>query len=152
MRPSRKIFAAAFAVAALTAGLATAADPFETRKATMKAIGGAFGGVLVKMAKGEVPYDAAAAKAAVDTLSAKAASLDADTLFPKGSETGGETLASPKIWQDGAGFKAAMADMQKAVATHGPMASQGLPALKAAVGDIGKTCKTCHDGYRLEKK
>lgn len=138
-------------VAALAGGAAFAADPIETRKATMKAIGGAFGGVMVKMVKGETPYDAAAAKAAGATMLEKANSIDIATLFPKGSETGGDTTASPKIWSDAAGFKAALDKLKTTVAAQAPNADKGLDQLKVAVAEMGKACKGCHDEYRIPK-
>lgn len=144
-------FAAATLVAAIATGTAFAADPIETRKATMKAIGGAFGGVMVKMVKGEIPYDAAAAKAAGATMVEKSAGIDVAALFPKGSETGGDTTASPKIWSDAAGFKAAMDKFKTTVAAQTPNADKGLDQLKVAVGELGKACKGCHDEYRIQK-
>ncbi len=140
---------AALAVAAL-ATAAFAADPIETRKATMKAMGGAMGG-MVKTIRGEVPYDAAAAKAAGATLAEKSASIDVAALFPKGSETGGDTEALPKIWSDPADFAAALDKMKKTVATEAPKFDKGADAMKAAVAEIGKTCKGCHDEYRVKK-
>lgn len=141
------------AVAAAVAGTAAfaATDPIETRKATMKAIGGAFGGVLVKMLKGEIAYDPAAAKAAIATMTEKAASIDVATLFPKGSETGGDTSASPKIWSDTAGFKADLDKLRATLAAEGPKVEKGPDDLKAAVAAIGRVCKSCHDDYRIPK-
>ena len=143
--------AAAVLVAAIASGTAFAADPIETRKATMKAIGGAFGGVMVKMVKGEIPYDAAAAKKAVDTMKEKADGIDVAVLFAKGTEKGGDTEALPKVWSDAAGFKAAMDKMKATVAAQAPTVDQGMDKLKVAVGEIGKTCKGCHDEYRAQK-
>jgi cytochrome c556 len=138
-------------VAVVAAGSAFAADPIETHKKTMKAIGGSFGGVLVKMVKGETPYDAAAAKAAAATLSQTAAGIDIAALFPAGSEKGGDTEALPKIWSDPAGFKAAMDALKAATAAQAGNTDQGLDKLKLAVAEIGKTCKGCHDNYRAQK-
>jgi cytochrome c556 len=138
-------------IAVVAAGTAFAADPIETRKKTMKAIGGSFGGVLVKMVKGETPYDAAAAKKAAATLNETAAGIDIAALFPKGSEKGGETEALPAIWSDAAGFKAAMDKMKSTVAAQAGNVDQGADKLKMAVAEIGKTCKGCHDNYRAQK-
>ena len=143
--------AAATLIAAIAGGAAFAADPIETRKATMKAIGGAFGGVMVKMVKGEIPYDAAAAKKAVDTMKEKADGIDVAVLFAKGTEKGGDTEALPKVWSDAAGFKAAMDKMKTTVAAQSASVDQGMDKLKVAVGEIGKTCKGCHDEYRAQK-
>ena len=138
-------------IAVIAAGTALAADPIETRKKTMKAIGGSFGGVLVKMLKGEIPYDAAVAKKAATTLNETAAGIDIAALFPKGSEKGGETEALPAVWSDAAGFKAAMDKMKSTIAAQAGNVDQGADKLKMAVAEIGKTCKGCHDTYRAQK-
>jgi cytochrome c556 len=138
-------------IAVIAAGTALAADPIETRKKTMKAIGGSFGGVMVKMVKGEIPYDAAAAKKAAATMNEAAAGIDIAALFPKGSEKGGDTEALPAIWSDAAGFKAAMDKMKSTVAAQAGNVDQGADKLKMAVAEIGKTCKGCHDTYRAQK-
>ncbi len=149
---SRRILVACTLLAATTAaGAAFALGPIETRKATMKEIGGAFGGVMVKMVKGDKPYDAAAAKDAYDTIVAKVNGLDLDALFPKGSETGGDTTASPKIWSDPAGFRAALDKLKTTLPGQAANVGKGVDGLKTAVAEIGKACKACHDGYRVEK-
>jgi cytochrome c556 len=145
------VFATAAIAAAIATGTAFAADPIETRKATMKAVGGAFGGVLVKMVKGETPYDAAAAKAAAATIVEKANAFDVAAFYPKGTETGGDTSASPKIWADMAGFKSGVEKFRVAAAAQAPNADKGLDQLKAMVGELGKSCKGCHDEYRVQK-
>ena len=69
------------------------------------------------MAKGETAFDAAAVLTALQGLQANEAKLDIDALFPAGSDKG-DTTASPKIWEDMAGFKAAN-DKYKADARRG---------------------------------
>jgi cytochrome c556 len=126
-----------------------AGDPIAERKALMKANGGAFGGVMVKMAKGETAYDAAAVKAALAKIDEDAKGFAA--LFPKGSETGGETAASPKIWEDPKGFQAELAKLRTVVAAQSMAAGTDLAGLKVAVGEIGKVCSSCHETYRIKK-
>jgi len=151
MKARSAVLTGAALFAAVVAGSAFAADPIQTRQATMKAIGGAFGGVLVKMVKGEIPYDAAAAKAAAATMVEKSGGIDIAALFPPGSDKGGDTAALPKVWSDPAGFKAAMDKLKTTVAAQAPNTDKGLDALKGAVGEIGKTCKGCHDDFRAQK-
>ena len=143
---SRSLLAMTLMVGASTVALGDT-DVIKTRQASMKAIGGAMGS-LVKMAKGEVAYDAAAAKAAVATIAAKAEGFD--TLFPAGSDKG-ETEAKATIWSDTAGFKAALGKLQAAAKANADGVGTGLDGVKAALGGLGGACKGCHDTYREKK-
>lgn len=148
MRLVTKLTVAGLALA-LAGGAAYAqADAIKQRKETMKAVGGSMG-TLVKMVKGEEPYDSAKAKAAVETMAAKAKGFDA--LFPAGSEKGGETEAAAKIWSDNAGFKAALTKFETTANAQVAVAAKDLDGVKASVGALGATCKGCHDDYRVKK-
>lgn len=147
MMSGKKIAVALVAVVALGGAAFAQADAIKNRKEAMKAIGGGMG-QLVKMVKGEEAFDAAKAKAAVDTIAAKAKGFDA--LFPAGSEKGGETEAAPAIWTDTNGFKAALAKLETTAAAQSS-AVTSLDGVKAAVGALGGTCKGCHDTYRVKK-
>ncbi len=92
----RSFFLAVTSVAILTAGMAHA-DVIADRQAIMKDMGRSVG-QLAPMVKGEKPFDAATALAALEKLDADAKKLDVDTLFPSGSDQG-DTEASPKIWE-----------------------------------------------------
>ena len=138
----------AISILALT-GAAASADPVVERQALMKERGKIVGG-LAKMAKGAEPFDDAKVMDALQALQANADKFDVDALFPAGSDQG-KTTASPKIWEDMAGFKAAedkyAADVKAAVAAK--------PADAAALGQqiqaIGSDCGTCHQSYRVKK-
>jgi cytochrome c556 len=131
------------------AGSAAFADPILDRQALMKERGKIAGG-LSKVVKGETPYDAAAVLTALQALQANAEKFDANAFFPAGSDTG-DTTASPKIWEDMAGFKAAgdkyLANVKAAVAA----APADIDALKAQFNTIGGDCGTCHQTYRIKK-
>ena len=131
------------------AGSAAYADPIADREALMKERGKLVGG-LSKVVKGEEAYDAAAVLAQLQALQANAEKFDVDVLFPAGSDQG-DTTASPKIWEDMAGFKAAedkyLADVKAAVAA----APADVDALKAQFGTIADNCGTCHQAYRIKK-
>ncbi len=140
------VFAGAFAVMA-TGSLAN--EPAKERQELMKSVGDAVK-VIVPMAKGETPYDATAAVNAMKTLNKVPDEFVA--LFPKGSESGHDTEASPKIWEDPDGFKAKAEDMKKASAQGIEEAGKGVDALNAVTfGPLLKTCKACHDEYRIKK-
>jgi cytochrome c556 len=124
------------------------ADPIADRRAIMKERGGIVGGQLAPIAKGEKPYDAAAVMTALQALDANAKKFDVDALFPAGSDQG-DTKASPKIWEDMAGFKAAAdkfaADVAAAVAAN----PQDAAAFQPLFGAIASNCGACHQAYRM---
>ena len=125
------------------------AGPIEERKAKMKEVGKNLG-IIGKMVKGETDFDGDAALAAYVAMGN--AGKGFGELFPEGSETGGETTASPKIWEDRAGFEAAGkqfgADLGAAIQVGVPA---NLDALKASFGSVAKNCKACHTDYRIKK-
>lgn len=145
----KKVFGIAIlAVVALgaTAGLAQQ-DPIAVRKALMKD-NSAEAKVAVAMVKGEAPFDLAKAKKALAAFEAAAVKLPA--LFPDNSKTGGETTASPKIWADMAGFKAAVAKFG-ADAKAAAASVKDLDSFKANFGAVAKNCGGCHETYRVKK-
>ena len=74
--------------------------------------------------------------------------------FPPGTGPDvGKTDAKPEIWQKPEDFTAKRDTFQKA-AQEFNAAAQGsdLAAIRAAHGDLGKSCKACHDLYREKDK
>lgn len=139
--------AVAIGVAGVAFAQAKPEDEIRYRQSVMNVIGRNFGGVLGAMAKGDRPYDqAAAVKAAslVDMLS----TLHFDSFGP-GTDKGAPTKADPAVWSDPAKFKAASEKMQGEVAKL-PAAAKDLATLKAQVGETGKACKACHDDFRMK--
>lgn len=142
-----------FAVVALGVSGATLAqvkpeDEIRYRQSVMNVIGRNFGGVLGAMAKGERPYDqAAAVKAAtlVDMLSTLPAAS-----FGPGTDKGAPTKADPKVWKEPQKFKTAYDKMLAEVAKL-PAAAKDPATLKAQVGEVGKACKGCHDDFRQKE-
>ena len=72
--------------------------------------------------------------------------------FPKGTETGFETTAGPKIWQDMAGFEAKLMKLSAAAKAASVAAKAGDDAFKKAFVVVAKNCKGCHETYRIKKK
>jgi cytochrome c556 len=110
-------------------------------------------GLLGGMAKGEVDYDAAAAKAAAGNLAALAA-MDQSRFWPPGSDTeafGEGTRALPKIWTADSKAGEIGGAFAQATANLSAVAGDGLDALRGAIGPVGKGCGDCHDGYRQPK-
>jgi cytochrome c556 len=143
----RKLILAISALA--LAGTAALADPVADRKALMKANGKA-AGALSAIAKGEQPFDAAAVMAALTTINENAQKIDAATLFPAGSDKG-DTTASPKIWEDMAGFQAKLDKFKADAAAAAAAPPQDVEALKETLGTVGGNCGGCHETFRIKK-
>ena len=123
-------------------------DVIAQRKAVMKGVGGATRDPG-QMLRGQQPFDLAKVKTALETYAEAAAKMP--SLYPVGSETGGETQASPMIWQNKADFEARFAkfggDAKSALAAISDEAS-----FKAEFPVVMKNCGGCHEAYRIEKK
>jgi cytochrome c556 len=107
-------------------------------------------GALAAMVKGEKPYD----QATVDTAIAQFEDTikKFPTLFPestKGMKPEGDYYASPKVWEDKAGFDEHIASFAKAV-TEANGKIKDLDTLKVALPVIGKQCGGCHETYRVK--
>jgi len=138
------------AVAAVAVGATTVIaqqDAIAARKALMKATGGQTA-VASKMVKGDEPFDLAKAKAVFTTYEDTAAKMPA--LFPANSKEGGDTTASPKIWESKADFDAKFAKFGADAKAAGAKVAD-LDSLKAAFGDVSKNCGGCHNDYRVKK-
>jgi cytochrome c556 len=124
-------------------------DPVTTRENLMKennknAI------AVVKMMRGQAPFDAAAVDAAFAQWADTAQKLPG--LFPENSKTGGDNRASPKIWLNKKDFDEKSAAFGKVVAENRDKAKASLDGLKVAVPVVGKACDNCHEDYRLSKQ
>lgn len=142
----KTLAAAAICLVGATAAF-SASELGDKREADMKKIGGATA-QLAGIAKGEKPYDAAVVKASLSTINTTIKEFP--TLFPadKPDEDG---HASPKIWEDMAGFKAHADEL---ASVSGKLLAD-LPADQKAVGgalgQLGKVCSACHQDFRLKK-
>ena len=122
-------------------------SPQEARHEMMEDVGGA-AKKISKMLKGEAEFDAAVANGGLQVWAESAKTFG--DLFPEGSESGFDTEAKATIWTDRAGFEEAlMAFTEKADAAVAAN-PQDLDGLKAAAGPVFKTCKSCHESYRIE--
>jgi cytochrome c556 len=137
------------AAALIVVGVTTAfAGPIEDRQALMKGIAAATKSAA-GYAKGTEPFDAAKVKVLLQVYVDGAAKLP--TLFPDDSKTGGTdpTTASPKIWEDMAGFKEHAAKLS-ADATAA-MAATDQASFAKAFGVLASNCNSCHGTYRVKK-
>lgn len=141
-------------ITALALGLTAGAvlgqsDPIAARKALMKE-NNDNARAMVQTMRGQKPFDAAAVDAAFAQWADTAKKLPG--LFPDNSKTGGDTRATPKIWQDKKDFDEKAAAFGKAVAENRDKAKESLDGLKAAIPVVGKTCDNCHEDYRLSRQ
>jgi cytochrome c556 len=133
------------------AGVAMAASADDNavlyRQHTMDAVGGHMK-ALVAIVKGEVDHK--------DHLPVHAGSLAAlsgiaPDLFGEDSRTGAETKALPKIWEQPDVFKQRLADFRTAAENlDGVVKGGDMTNLGAALGALGKACKSCHDDFKKE--
>jgi cytochrome c556 len=143
------LFAAALVLGPIAA--LAADDPIAARQSLMDSMGGA-AGLAAGVLKGEIEYSPALGKAAITTANAVAHVLG--DYFPEGSETGHNTSASPKIWEDPEGFAAEIAELQEAAYSAMEAAGKEGPAdvdaFKAAFQPVLGMCKDCHETYRVD--
>jgi cytochrome c556 len=107
-------------------------------------------GRIGAMAQGRVPFDAgaAAANAQIVTTMSKLPWV----AFGEGTDKGMPNRAKPEIWKEQAKFKDLQGKMQgEAEKLEAAAKSGNLDSVKAAVGELGKACKACHDDFRAEK-
>jgi cytochrome c556 len=124
-------------------------DQVKQTQAVMKG-NGKNAGALAAMVKGEKPYDQAAVDAALAQFEDTVKKFP--TLFPdsiKGMKPDGDYFASPKVWEDKAGFNEHVASFAKVVADAKGKITD-LDSLKAMFPAIGKQCGGCHETYRVK--
>lgn len=103
--------------------------------------------LLTGMVRGQVPFDATRAQAALQTIERNAQHIP--MLFPAGSQTG-KTDALPVIWERKADFEARAAKLeQDAKAAQIGITDQA--SLQRAVQRVGQNCGGCHDTYRKKE-
>jgi len=129
-------------------------DAIRARQSIMRVIGLNFGPVAA-MAQGKIAFNK-------DVFVANALRLESvwamniGRFFPagsdkpvEGSKIAGFTRAKPDIWSQPDKFKQAQDAMTQAVGKLATAAKSGdEAAMKAAVGGVGKACKSCHDDLR----
>ncbi|SFK19823.1 cytochrome c [Bradyrhizobium sp. Gha] len=109
-------------------------------------------GVILKMAKGEIPYNQKAADEAIANLEADVAKI-AKTfeVNPKQAVVNATYGASPKVWQNKADFDSKIPPLQKAIAdVKGKI--HDVASLKAAYTAMNDRCNDCHETYRVKLK
>lgn len=136
-------------VMAATAALAHSGVKDPTVKAWMAAMStiGKNTKVLGSMAKGEVAFDAEAARQAAAVIAGHASQIS--VLF-KDQASDPKSEALPVIWQSYSDFLV-KADALETAATAAASSIQAQGDLGPALGAVGGACKGCHQTYRLKK-
>jgi cytochrome c556 len=142
-------FAAAPLLAIAVLSASASADPIADRQALMKDQGKTVGSIT-PIIKGEKPFDADAVKAALVHLNEDAQKIDLATMFPAGSDKG-DTTASPKIWEDNAGFVAAVEKYKKDAAAAAEADPKDLESFQVVFKQVGENCASCHKAFRIKK-
>ncbi|GHE00496.1 hypothetical protein U879_12645 [Defluviimonas sp. 20V17] len=141
--------------AVLTAGSAMA-GPFdraiEARQGLMDNL--AFNlGILGGMAKGAIPYNAAAAKTAADNL-VTLTTLNMGAYWPKGSDDEAlknndvKTHALPAIWEKEGAFMDHYKTLHDASLKMQAAAGSGQAGIQGAIRAVGGACGACHKAFR----
>jgi cytochrome c556 len=148
----RKLLLIAAVAAAAVPMLASAQfakpeDAIKYRQSALTVMGTHFSR-LGAMVTGKTPWDTATAQYNIAVVNAVHNLAFAG--FVPGSDKG-TTKADPKIWSDQAGFTKARDNLYAAVGKLNDAGKSGNEAaIKTAFGDTGKTCKGCHDDYRMK--
>ena len=146
------VIAAAGALSAMPAAAQYQAS-FATSDSAIKYRQGAFSVMaqhfsrVAMMAQGIQPYDAKSATENAE-LVASLSKLPF-TAFGPGTDKGIPNRAKPEIWTQSVKFKAASDKMIADANRLSEAAKAGnFDAMKAAVGAVGSSCKSCHDEFR----
>ncbi|RXH19337.1 cytochrome c [Bradyrhizobium guangzhouense] len=108
--------------------------------------------VILKMTKGDIPYNQKQADEAIANLEADVGKI-AKTfeVNPKQDVVNATYGSSPKVWQQKADFDSKTPPVQKAIAeVKGKI--HDVASLKAAYTSINDRCNDCHETYRLKLK
>ena len=107
---------------------------------------------MLKMVKGEIPYDQAAIDASIKELEEDVPKIP--TVFepnPKEDVVNATYGSSQKIWQNKADFDSKVPAVNKAIAeVKGTI--KDTASLKVAFDTIQAKCNDCHETYRLKLK
>ena len=107
---------------------------------------------ILKMTKGETPYDQAAVDAAIAALEVEVPKVP--TVFatnPKQDVPNATFGSSQKIWRNKADFDAKVPPVLKAIAdVKGKV--KDVASLKVAFDSISAKCVDCHETYRVKLK
>ena len=155
MKLTKLILAAAIAFTA-PLSMADKKDPnlglIKARKAEMQ-LRSFNAGPLFAMAKGKMDYDAELAASAANNLK-QLLDQDMGRAWAEGTANDNykKTRSLPEIWTTYPEIVEYGKEYAEAVNAIAATAGDGVEALQANVGALGKSCKGCHDTFRAKKK
>ena len=118
----------------------------------MRAQGKSMYGVILKMTKGEIPYDQKAVDAAIAQLEESVPTIaKVFEINPKEDVVNANYGSSQKVWQNKADFDSKTPPVAKAIADVKGKISD-VASLKVAYDQIQAKCADCHETYRLKLK
>jgi cytochrome c556 len=133
------------------AGAQGPAGVVEQRIAAMKANGAAMR-TLVPLARGEAPWNQAAAIQALETLQRNGEQTVA--MFPRGSDaaSGVKTAALASIWEKASEFAAAAkVQTDAADALLKAARANDEQGFRSGFAAMGRSCGGCHEGFRAKQ-
>ena len=109
-------------------------------------------GQMAAMAKGETPYDAAAAQTLADNM-VMLTKLDTGALWPAGSDNAATegTNALPAAWAEGSDIGAKYMAWSDASVAMQAAAGKDLASLQGAMEALGGSCGGCHKAFRASQ-
>lgn len=139
---------AALSVSALAFAQAKPEQQIEYRKAAMTVTARSMG-PLSAMAKGDAPFNKEVAVRHAEVIATLSDLPLLAGAYGPGTDKGASHKSDPKVWSEPEKFKAAY-DKFTVAAKALPVAAGDLKTLQVALGELGKTCKGCHDDYRMK--
>ncbi|AUZ03997.1 MULTISPECIES: c-type cytochrome [Vitreoscilla] len=127
------------------AGRLSAEDQVKERVKNMKVLAQA-NKTLKEVAAGDAAFDAAKVQAAAATLN-QAANQGWEHYSITTIDT--KSNALPVVWEKNDAFKQEIQKLQDASKALNEAAAQGtLDAVKAPIGQVGESCKSCHTAFK----
>ncbi len=110
-------------------------------------------GPLFGMAKGDIEYDAELAATLANNLLTLTA-VKNGRMWPDGSDNEAwpdDTRSLPEIWTTYPAIADRGKEYLEAITALAEVAGNGLGELRSVIGDVGQSCKGCHDDFRAEE-
>ena len=149
MRSGKRVIGAAAVLLMAGIGWAAAQSPeqiIKDRQANYKAIGD-----QMKAIKGVVDKDGPATAAVAPAKDIQARIAKIQSLFPPGTDKGGDTHALPTVWSDRAGFDEAAKNAETQATKLVEVAEKGdMKEISAQFNQMGAACGNCHRTFRAK--